>query len=293
MLVVGIDENGFGPRLGPLVVTASLVNVEGIECLLHSSLKESKKICASGRMAFCEELALSFYKLLYGYFPPTPLVFLSALLLTQQEECDSPFPHCILNFSLPHWSAIHDLDIVKARAYLQEIHIKLLEIKSIVLCPGRFNSRLECFSSKHHLEYSLFEELILYFRERYKSDEILFLCGRIGSTKNYSPFFYRFFLVAGSEEREGETCYYLPYRGEVRFITDGDEKYFPITLSSIIGKYIRELFVEQMNNFFRAHLPHLPYCSGYMNAITKEFIEETKELRKNLGIPDKCFFRVR
>lgn len=291
MLIVGIDENGFGPQLGPLVVTASMVYAEDIDSLRQSSLKESKKICASGKMEICEMIALSFYELLNEDVPSSADEFLSSILIPQKDECLSPLSPCSPDFPIPCWVKAEEIDSGIGYNYLEEGYINLLEIKSIALCPGRFNSRLDVFTSKHSLEYSLYEELISYFLEEYPRDRILFLCGRIGSTKDYSPFFKRFQLSSLGEKEGGETRYRLPGRGEVRFITDGDEKYFPITLSSIIGKYIRELYVEQMNRFFRSHLPHLPYCSGYRNDKTKQFIEGTKELRAKLGIPDECFLR--
>ncbi len=291
MLVVGIDENGFGPKLGPLVVTATLVDIGDPEKLLNSSLKESKKICASGKMKICEMIALSFYKSLYDCIPFTSSELLSNILLTQKDECPSPLTPCVPDFVLPCWTDTSNLlDIEIAGKYLQEINAHLLEIKSIALCPGRFNQKLQFTSSKSHLDYLLFEDLILYFKENYREEEILFLCGRIGGTKDYSPFFNRFSLVP-QPDKEEETRYAFPEGGEARFITKGDDKYFPITLSSIVGKYIRELFVEQMNRFFRSHIPDLPYCSGYINATTELFIEKTANLRNKLGIPHHCFLR--
>lgn len=293
MLVVGIDENGFGPRLGPLVVTASLVVVKDVGHLLQSSFKESKKICSSGRMEECERIALSFHRLIYGSTPSSASKYLSDIVYSQEGDCSSPLPHCLPDFPLPCWTSESDLTEDRAQTFLKEIYVDLLEIRSIVICPGRFNEKLGTFSSKHHLEYALFEELIMYFTKQYQKEKVLFLCGRIGSTKDYSPFFNRFPLILGSPQREGETWYLLPDDSEVRFITDGDEKYFPIALSSVVGKYIRELFIEQMNRYFRSYLPYLPYCSGYINPVTKRFIEETKNFREEMGIPDRCFIRER
>ncbi|MCM8800775.1 MAG: hypothetical protein NC912_02000 [Candidatus Omnitrophica bacterium] len=289
MLVVGIDENGLGPILGPLVVTASLVEAKDPERLSKGSLKESKKICGFGRMKECERIVLSFYKLLYNSIPSNTLEFLSNILI-QKDRCSLPFLHCICDLQIPSWmnSGINNQI---AQNYLQEIDASIKEIKSIAICPGKFNQRLKYVSGKLHLNYLLFEDLFSYFKENYK-DEILFLCGRNGRTKNYQKFFNLFSPIFNYETKD-EIGYYFCDGQKVRFITDGDARYFPITISSIFGKYIRELFIRRMNEFFKSKIPALLYCSGYRDKKTRQFIKETADLRNELNIPEECFLRER
>jgi ribonuclease HII len=291
MLVVGIDENGLGPELGPLVATATLLSVKNIESLLAGSLRESKEIFRSGeKMGEGEDIVLSFFSLLKGYLPRHPQDIFNELLLTRDYTCDSPFPHCKPDFAIPNWCEEAGIGKSKAELYLREVEGELIEVKSVALCPAHFNERLESYN-KNHIDYLLFEELIRYFREKDK-EEIVFLCGAIGTTKNYSLYFHHLKKFPHkSEIGEGEVIYFFPSLGEVRFIQDGDNKYFPIKLASLFGKYIRELFVEQMNRFFRSNLPSLPYCSGYRDEKTKEFIKNSEEIRARLKIPQACFRR--
>lgn len=292
MLVVGIDENGLGPQLGPLVVTASLMDAEDPSALSTDILRESKQVFTSGkRMGEGEETVLSFYKSLKGHIPSSSSEILGDLLLPLPDTCTSPLPHCLPTFELPHWVTPDYIDERIAHYYLKKVGAHLLEIKSIALCPAQLNRRLESYS-KNHIDFLLFEELMIHFKEKLEGKEVLFLCGGIGSTRNYEPFFVQLASLNCKAKRETEeVCYSFPGLGEVRFIKNGDEKYFPIALSSLFGKYIRELFVEQMNNFFHSHLPHLPYCSGYRDRVTERFIKETENLRKRLNLPRECFIR--
>jgi ribonuclease HIII len=293
MLVVGIDENGLGPELGPLVVTATLISVKNLEPLLRGSLKESKQIFRSGeKMGEGEDIVLSFFSFLKGYIPSHPREIFNKLLLTLEDTCDSPLPHCNPDFEIPNWCDKSQIRKNTAELFLKEVGGELIEVKSIALCPAQLNNRLQSYN-KNHIDYLLFEELIMYFKGKYK-DEILFLCGGIGTTKDYS-FYFRHLkaLPYKSLRREEEVTYFFPSLGEIRFIKNGDEKYFPIALSSLFGKYIRELFIEQMNRFFRANLPSLPYCSGYRDRKTKEFIENSEKLREKLKIPKVCFLRFK
>ncbi len=56
-LVIGIDENGLGPRLGPLVVTAVAMEVDAYEpkklarALKRRGYTDSKDVCSFQSMA--------------------------------------------------------------------------------------------------------------------------------------------------------------------------------------------------------------------------------------------------
>jgi len=292
MLVVGIDENGLGPRLGPLVATASLLEVEDHSLLSTDILPESKQVFTSGkRMEKGENLVLSFYSLLKGYIPSSPSQILSDLLLPLADTCTSPLPHCLPAFELPYWTAQSSIREDVAHHYLQKLGARLLEVKSVILCPAQLNKRLKSYN-KNRIDYLSFEELMVYYREKFAGKEILFLCGAIGKTKDYSGFFSRLASLSYKTQREEDAvCYIFPSFAEVRFIENGDNKYFPIALSSLFGKYIRELFIEQLNRFFQSYVASLPHCSGYWDSTTGRFLEETAKLRQQLNIPEECFIR--
>ncbi len=307
MLVVGIDENGYGPRLGPLVVTGSLWRVDGLS-FLHQPypLPESKKVFSSGdprKMGTGEKLVLALFRWLKGYTPSHTLQFLSSFLLSSQGCCFSK-DMCWPEFPLPHWGdglpSGEEEELGKMLEHFLSFQGYLIEVKSVLLCPRQFNEKRRELGNKIHVNFYLFEETIRYFREKYK-DDFVFLCHQIGTTRDYRPFFHYLqnFKVA-EEEREtghlpfspgGVSRYVFSGLGEVWFIKDGDQNCFPIAVSSLFGKYIRELFVERLNNFFQEHIPNLPYASGYGDSKTQAFIKATENVRETLGIPQQCFLR--
>ena len=65
MLVMGVDENGLGPRLGPLVATSVVLEASRYaraalcERGLGLGLTDSKETGGFGRMAFTESVALA------------------------------------------------------------------------------------------------------------------------------------------------------------------------------------------------------------------------------------------
>ena len=65
MLVMGVDENGLGPRLGPLVATSVALQIpryaRSALCIrgLALGLTDSKESGGFGRMGFAESVALA------------------------------------------------------------------------------------------------------------------------------------------------------------------------------------------------------------------------------------------
>ena len=77
----------------------------------------------------------------------------------------------------------------------------------------------------------------------------------------------------------------------ISFIEGGDRHHFPIALSSLFGKYIREVFMHHQNRFFQRQAPSLRPASGYRDSTTKTFVEVTCDPRREMGLPDQCFLR--
>ena len=93
------------------------------------------------------------------------------------------------------------------------------------------------------------------------------------------------------EERKGLSAYVLPEIGHVRFehMTQASTG----RPASMFGKYVRELWMLRLNEFYRKQLPALRACSGYHDSVSKRFVTETEALRVKLGILNTCFERNR
>jgi len=84
MRVIGVDENGLGPWLGPLVCTAATIEVSSYDALEWTrrakllGIEDSKQSSAFGRMARAEGLALALAERERG----EPITTMEALLET-------------------------------------------------------------------------------------------------------------------------------------------------------------------------------------------------------------------
>ncbi len=276
--VLGIDENGYGPLLGPLVVTGVLLEFDGepFEELKTENfnfpirVQDSKKVFSRTPSSYAAGEILTWGILLAGGLEATDLR--SMIEKISGEEVDL-HPE----IEVPVWAkrAVN----LEIPAYLKKAGIRILEVKSRILQPGDFNEMIEFVDNKAFLDYLLFEHLL--YKMAFDFD--IAMMGKIGGTRFYES---NFFMRTGTQvlktydERREISGYRLslPHREfDAYFILNGDEKYLPITLASIIGKYLREVFMLSLN-FEAGFKSPIPYASGYRHdSRTFELLERLKK----------------
>ncbi len=330
MRLVGIDENGYGPILGPLVVTAASAKLkenairepEGSNPVpnLWSLLKikdtpgdtlfvcDSKEAFTSNKKGYAEDLVLTFFFLTFGFLPETADQFLKPLLINQRLGL--PFP-CSKEGTPPFcWQNDLDLKIDSARRKLilknasnlkkmaERADVKFEKPCSLLLCPRLFNEGVErTHNNKSDLVITLgLQILSLYLVEK----NLYAFIGKVGMTKSYgqrlSHFLERRYLVWTIEEKKEASRYQLYETtgrevGQVTYLLAGEKNSFLIALASLFGKYLRELFWKKTQKYFEELDPQLPGASGYRNLKTRTFISATERLRKELLFPQGCFLR--
>jgi ribonuclease HII len=77
-------------------------------------------------------------------------------------------------------------------------------------------------------------------------------------------------------------------RGTISFIKDADAHHLPVSVASMVGKYLREIEMEAINSLLGNGARH---ASGYRDKVTRQFIAQTEQKRHEKGIPDRCFLR--
>jgi hypothetical protein len=78
---------------------------------------------------------------------------------------------------------------------------------------------------------------------------------------------------------------------ELRFEAKA-ERHFPVAISSMISKYVRELTMELFNRFWRNHLPELKPTHGYPRD-SHRFRRDVAEVQSRLAIADEVLWRER
>jgi hypothetical protein len=185
--------------------------------------------------------------------------------------------------------------IEKGRSVLDQLDsagINVVNLRSAVACASILNSEVQRLGSKFTVDLSLFERLVLACRD-VVSTEVEAYCGLVGGIRKYS----RYFQYLGRsqlktlEEVSGRSAYWVKGVGSLAFEVDADAYHLPVSLASMVGKYLRELIMERQNRYYLEHDPRLRRVSGYHDRNTKDFVERSLPLRKRLGIAKECFER--
>lgn len=301
--VLGVDENGLGPRLGPLVATAVALELpkarrRAVDRAAEGArIADSKLVSGFGKMAWAEGVALAAVERQEGRAPRDADELLSALALDGALALRAPCPTA----SAPQcWSEPIELPAYggsleeghRALEALAKAGARLVRARSAIACVRVYDEGVARRGSKVALDLELFERLIL--DARAASDEDLdATCGMVGGIRQYLRYFSRFDPVATRlvEESRARARYRVPGVGLVTFEVDADASHPAVALASMIGKYVRELGMDRITRFYRRAQPELAPVSGYHDPKTAAFVEATTRTRRRLRIADGCFER--
>lgn len=321
-VILGTDEAGYGPTLGPLLVAASGWRVPaGIRsCELYQRLAaavlpelpkgakndplekvvvaDSKRLYHSGgTLALLERGVLAVLSVL-GEFPTSWRRLCARFDTTCQEELEqAPW---FAGYDRPLPAAI-DCDAVAAAARLLQATCRELAIEPVVLA-GRlipaslFNRLLDRYTSKGELLSRATLELACAAVDRLEeTNEVEITCDRHGGRKRYAALVADCFdtaLVRSSEEN-GAVSRYEARRGgrriSIAFQTTG-ESHLATALASMACKYLRELAMEAFNAFWVNHVPGIPVTAGYPQD-ARRFLAAIEPARERLNIADSLLRR--
>jgi ribonuclease HII len=303
-LWVGVDENGLGPRLGPLVATACALETsrkDASASKLGASLgiADSKVSSGFGSMAHAEGLALAIAAQSLGRTPEHADDVLAAISLDGLDTLRAPCPsttraQCWSSHSVPAFGG----ELAQGREILASLgdargRTQVVRVRSAILCAHTYNAAVARRGSKLDVDLELFERLLLDVRGA-TGRELRAVCGMVGGIRRYPQRFLHLDAAHTTtiEEARRRASYYVEDLGDVTFEVDADASSLPVALASMVGKYVRELAMARQNAFYRGHDPELPEVSGYHDAVTGRFVEASRLLRAKLEIRDGCFERT-
>jgi len=303
VIVVGVDENGLGPILGPLVTTSLSLEVSRYAPERFAAIgrelgiDDSKATAGFGQMAVAEGLALALVAELCGRPVDTLDALFACLLLDApkdlQQACpERSAPQC---WSMPIALPCFGGDLAAGCAMLDGLKkrgVRVRHARSAVACTGVLNALLRTGQSGVEVDLELMERLVIDARDQ-AGAEVRAICGMVGGIRNYTAKLRHFPAggVTPQRARDRTLAYDVAGVGHVRFEIDADARHLPVALASMLGKYVRELWMQRQNRFYQAQDATLADVSGYHDPVTKRFIAASAGLRKQLGIDDACFLR--
>jgi ribonuclease HII len=305
---IGIDENGLGPRLGPMIVTAIVARTvdpagharaeRRARGALGERLGDSKRLVSHGDTALGEAWARAIGQRMGLPAAETPAELVRALSLDSAEELRTPCPEAHAEQCWSPTGEVFSADvelvgtIAKDLAKLETQGVEILRAACIITCAKRLNDGVTRGLTRFDLDLHAMERLALDARGREGCDVIV-TCGKVGGFDRYPPAFgpMNGWMHSVVEEGRGRSEYALPGLGRIAFVRDADDHHMLVSMASLVGKWIRELLMARIVRYHRELDPDLPDASGYHDPVTTRCIQSTHLARKKRGLPDDCFTR--
>ncbi len=327
-ILVGIDEAGYGPHLGPLVVAAAAVRLPDPpdpDPNLWGALRHHVRKRPRGRSA---RLAVCDSKDAYTSCGPAPLeratlaflsacgqtaAHLSALLAATrpappdgEEAGDASCP-----WDRP--SALHlprHADAASLRTAVDHLargfgrlggRCERLWINAA--SPARFNRLVRTTGNKAAALFALTADLLAAAHRRWPDETVHVTMDRHGGRRYYANLLAQAFPlheVVTVRESPEASVYRLPRVGagggpagmRLTVRERCEQTSLPTALASMAAKYVRELHMHQFNAYFRARVPGLRPTAGYGRDAWR-FLAEVDGTRRADGVTDADILRCR
>jgi len=309
VVLVGIDEAGFGPILGPLVVSSSTFSLphhlltSDLWRVLIKSIGNTRKRLA-GRLLIVDSKKAYSKKLGIKHLERTILTALKCLgkePTTLTELIELLCPSCLERLSGYPWyqdagSCRLSMDVAdKAIAStvladdLASNGIELLELKSCCLDVAYYNRMVASVKNKANVLFTATSLLIKRAYDNFAADDLQIIVDRQGGRIRYRKNLQRMFPemeLRILRESPTASSYDLQADGKrmrLHFVVGADGRFLPVSLASMVSKYLRELLVAHINRYFAGFGTDLRPTAGYW----KDGLRFIEEIRTNL--PDVPF----
>jgi hypothetical protein len=316
-LVLGIDEAGYGPLLGPLVVAASLWRVAPAHVEADFWQALAAGVCrtaarADARVPVGDSKQVFDRKRGLSTLERTVLAFAQAIDLRcatlgdllvalgaamtgsacpWYQDLSAPLP------ADPARSACDGAAQLLA-ATMTSGGLACCGLQGRVLTEDAFNRRVAQTRNKAALVLEAVLELMQWAGDRCGDQDLHVRVDRLGGRADYRALLMQAFparhvhVLAVDERCSRYRLAAQRNDWHVEFVVEGEQRHLPIALASMLAKYVRELLMERFNAYWRKLAPALRPTAGYYTD-AQRFLADIAPLVDRGGCPLDRFVRMR
>jgi len=319
-VLAGIDEVGYGPILGPLVVSASVFSIP--EPLLKADLwQHLRKSIALKKKHLAGRLLITDSKKAYSRTAGIRHIQRTTLAVLRCLGTEPTDLNCLLTFLCPDcperlktypWYCNPDgigipLDYDSAdvkiasdvfTSDMAQHDIRLLGIQSHCLDVAHYNKLVAAVKNKASVLFSTTAALIKSIWDNCPGENVQVIVDRQGGRSRYRKNLQRMFSdldLAVINESQNSSSYELKNaerKMRIHFVIKADQRYMPVCLASMVSKYVRELLVARINNYFLSRHEKLKPTAGYFKD-GRRFIADIKTYVPNIKYDSNLLVRCR